>query len=368
MKMGEFLESLKELNECAERIPLNHESKVVILSDLHLADGSARDDFLRNERKVLAALRLWYLPKGYLLVLNGDVEDLHKASLACITTAHSEFYKLLAEYAAKDRLRKIVGNHDLGLLLQKNLALPVRHALRFDWRGRRILVYHGHQASTFYVRYNYLSHFIVRYVTSPLLIKNEEIPMTSKRRFKAERRIYRASRELGLVSITGHTHRPLFESLSKYDDLRLKIERLLRAYVSAQDKESKKIGALVSLYTGEFRRLSRSEKKARSRSLYESEEVLLPCLFNAGCAVGKTGFTAIEIENGAISLVYWTDDRNPRLYLASEALEKTPLDGAPCVRYVINRDMLDYVMARTELLGGRRPCEASFSGGDLAVS
>jgi UDP-2,3-diacylglucosamine pyrophosphatase LpxH len=348
--MGEFLESLKGLAENAERIPLSHSSKLVILSDLHLSDGSAGDDFSRNESMVLEALRSWYLPNDYLLVLNGDVEDLHKATLPRIEAGHPEFYRLLAEYSAADRLRKIVGNHDLGLLLQKNLKHPVRHALRLEWRGRPILVYHGHQASAFFVRHNYLSHFVVHYLANPLHIKNAEVPMTSKRRFKAERRIYRASLKLGIVSITGHTHRPLFESLSKYDTLRFKVENLLHSYVSAKDGEREGIAELVTLYVAELRRLSGSEKKRRSRSLYESEDALLPCLFNTGCATGKTGFTAIEIENGAISLIYWADDHKARPYMEREALERKSLEGTHCVRYVINRDMLDYVVARTELL------------------
>ena len=348
--MGEFLESVKEMAREAERVSLNHSSKIMILSDLHLGDGSSSDDFTRNEAAVLDALRSWYLPRGFLLILNGDVEDLHKASFQDIRAGHEEFYRILTEFSAKGLLRKIIGNHDLGLLLRKDLEYPVSHALRLEWRGRSLLVYHGHQASTFFVRYNYLSHFVVHYLANPLRIKNAEVPMTSKRRFRAERRIYKASRKLGLVSITGHTHRPLFESLSKYDSLRFKLETLIRQYMSASEEEKGGISEIVGVYSAELRRLAGKDRKKRSRSLYESEEALMPCLFNSGCATGKSGFTAIEIEDGAISMVYWTASDRARPYVDRESLSKEILEGTPWVRYVLNRDLLDYVVARAELL------------------
>jgi hypothetical protein len=94
-------------------------------------------------------------------------------------------------------------------------------------------------------------------------------PKTSSRGAlgRHERRIYKASKRLGLVSIAGHTHRPLFESLSKYDSLRYSMESLIRDYPRA-DKEER--------------------------------DFVIPCLFNTGCATGGSGLTAIEIEREAL--------------------------------------------------------------------
>lgn len=350
MKMREFLESLRELEAESERMPLDQGTRIVILSDLHLGDGSGSDDFLRNQAAVQDALRFWYLPRDFLLVLNGDIEDLQKASFPRILAAHEEFFRLLDEFASRGLLRKIVGNHDLGLLLRQDLRYPIQHALRLEWRGRTLLVYHGHQASKFFVKHNYLSYFVVRYLAHPLRLKNAEVPMTSRRRFRAERRIYRASRRLGIVSVTGHTHRPLFESLSKYDTLRFKVEELIRKYVEAPEEEKPAIADLVGVYNAEFQRLSDKDRRKRSRSLYESEDAVLPYIFNSGCATGKKGFTALEIEDGSISLVYWADNRVARPYVEREALEITPLEGTPWTRYVLKRDKLDYVVAKIELL------------------
>ncbi|HSV56597.1 MAG TPA: hypothetical protein VLH39_05750 [Magnetospirillaceae bacterium] len=350
MKMGEFQESLRELLDSAERLPLDLESRIVILSDLHLGDGSAGDDFLRNEQYVLAALRSWYLPRGYLLVLNGDIEDLQKAAYPRILASHKEFYSLLDAFAAEGLLRKILGNHDLGLLLSRDLRHPVVHAICLEWRGRSFLVYHGHQASKFFVRYNYLSRFVVRYLANPLRLKNVDIPMTSRRRFRAERRIYRASRALGIVSVTGHTHRPLFESLSKYDTLRYKLEDLIRRYAEALEADRAGIAELAGVYDAEMKRLDGKERGKRSQSLYETEDTVLPYLFNSGCATGVRGFTALEIGGGSIRLSYWADGRDKRPYVDLEASEREALEGTTWVRYVLKEDRLDYVTSRIDLL------------------
>ena len=175
--------------------------------------------------------------------------------------------------------------------------------------------------------------------------------MTSRKRFQAERRMYRVSKELGIISIVGHTHRPLFESFSKYDSLRWNIEALLRRYADAPEQDRPGIVSLVEIYSEEFKRLSRKERKQKvSRSLYEREELLVPCIFNSGCATGRGGFTAIEMDHESISLVYWTFAGKARAYLEREALFHDRMDGSPWIRYTIARDSIDYVMARSRLL------------------
>ena len=44
-----------------------------------------------------------------------------------------------------------------------------------------------------------------------------------------------------MITLIGHTHRPLFESLSKIDDLRFKVESRLRLYESADNREKRAI-------------------------------------------------------------------------------------------------------------------------------
>lgn len=364
MKMKEFLSSLSTLAASAERVAIDDDTRLVFLSDLHLGDGTAGDDGQRNAPLLEAALGSWYEPRGYGLVLNGDVEELHKFPLRSIVAAHRGLYELFDRFAARGALRKIVGNHDLGLLAEKDYPYRLEHAVRYEWKGRPLLAYHGHQASRFFVDFNYLSDFIVRWLANPLRIRNAEIPLTSRRRFKTERRVYRGSRRLGLVSIIGHTHRPLFESLTKYDRLRHALETLLRRYSLAEAGEREALSRTIDAYATEFSRISSTRRGADAgRSLYAEKDALLPCLFNSGCATGRHGATALEIAAGRIALVHWTRAGTERPYIAAEAVGSEDLPGTPYRHWVLAEEPLDYMFARLELLGGRkRPMEAETVG------
>jgi len=351
MRMLEFMATMKTLHEQARCETLGPSSKLVFLSDLHMGDGSSRDVFRHNAGLVGDALSSRYLAGGYSLVLNGDIEELYKFKPVAIRTAYPDLYGIFKSFDRRNGLVKILGNHDLAMLLYEDHGFKLDHALRLDRPDGSILAFHGHQSSKLFMKYNYLTDFVVRYVANPLKIQNAEVPMTSKRRFKAERRIYRASKELGVITIAGHTHRPLFESFSKYDTLRWNIESLLRRYSSEGPDAKERTAALISLYSAEFKRLSKKERKSKvSRSLYEREEMLVPCMFNSGCATGKSGFTALEINGDEISLVYWTRAGVARPYIDREALDREDLPGTAWTRYTVSRDSLEYVMARAKLL------------------
>ncbi len=351
MKMIEFLATMRTMHQDARRESLDADSRIVFMSDLHMGNRGSKDDFKRNADLVEDSLSAFYLKGGWKLVLNGDVEELHKFKPAEIRLAYEDIYSLFKDFEARGDLVKIVGNHDLDLLLYDDYEFKLEHALRLDHRDGSVLAFHGHQSYDFFMKYNYLSDFIVRYIANPLQIKNDDIPMTSKRRFKAERRIYRAAKELGVITIAGHTHRPLFESFSKYDMLRWTIESLFRRYTSEGPEQKDRTAALISVYAKEFKRLTKKERKGKvSRSLYEKEELLVPCMFNSGCATGRSGYTAIEICGNEISLVYWTRAGEARPYVQRESVSSERLSGTPWMRYIIACDSLEYVMARARLL------------------
>ena len=77
----------------------------------------------------------------------------------------------------------------------------------------------------------------------------------------------------------------------------------------------------------------------------------MPCYFNSGTAIGKHGFTALEIEDSSIALVYWAGDE-AKDYIAHESAERKALPGSPYARYVIKRDSLERIFDRIELLAG----------------
>jgi UDP-2,3-diacylglucosamine pyrophosphatase LpxH len=352
MKGAEFLSSFREFLESSPALPIDDGGRYVFLSDLHMGDGGGSDDLEHNRALALAALGSWYLERDYTLILGGDIEELQKFRLDRIRKAWGELYGIFDAFVERGALWKLVGNHDLSLLREVGYPYPIHHGLRLERKGRSLFCFHGHQASRFFMRHKYVSDFVVKYLAKPLKVKNSSISSDSRQRFKAERRIYRASKKLGIVSVCGHTHRPLFESLSKYDSLRWSIEELLREYPASGPERRERIAALVGLYRGECERLRRGELRwGLSKSLYEEKSLLIPCVFNSGCATGKNGITALELEGGRIGLVHWAREGRARPYLLEEALLKDRIEGSDVSRYLLRQAELDQVFARLDLLG-----------------
>jgi predicted phosphodiesterase len=346
----QFSEGILGQMRSAPELPLDASSKVVIMSDFHMGDGSSSDDLRRNGDLLAALLERHYLARGSTLVLNGDIEDLQKFPIAKIRSAWRGLFAMFDRFAREGRLYKISGNHDDDLLEMARYPYPLYPGLRLTWGSRILYAFHGHQASGFLTKHNDLSGAFIRYVFHTLGIRNKSPSKDSVRRYSVERRIYDFSRGTGIVSVIGHTHRPLFESLSKYDHLRFEIERLCVEYCGADETRRRTIAETVELYKEEFRRMGRKEKRrGKSQGLYGSE-LLLPCLFNSGCAVGKKGITAIEIEGGRIGLAYWFEEGKERRYLELEAGPASFLEGTAYRRALIGSEGLNDVFARMDLL------------------
>jgi UDP-2,3-diacylglucosamine pyrophosphatase LpxH len=352
MKFKKFYRSFQSLLDSCPEQTLDQNERYVIFSDLHMGNGGPQDDLAPNRSLVEGALKRYYLQNRYHLILNGDVEDLNKFKLSEIIAAWPELYGIFNSFAQMGRFWKIVGNHDLYLLKEKEYPYPLYHGLLLKKEAQRLFIFHGHQASGFFNEFDYISEFLVRFLAKPLRIRNSSVSKNSKRRFATERYIYRAARKMGLIAITGHTHRPLFESLSKYDSLRWSIEDLLREYAIADSTERLRIVELVDIYRTELERIAKKRKRRTvSKSLYDEGPLLVPCLFNSGCATGKHGITTIEIDRGNISLVHWATEGLIRPYIEKEAQFKDSIDG-DLFRYTLHSEYLDQVFLRLSLLGG----------------
>ena len=229
---------LTDLYEEALEVSSRDYPRLVIFSDLHLGDGSGRDDFVKNENLMCRVLEDYYLKKDFALVLNGDIEELQKFRLSRIRERYRGLYRLWDRFQEKKALFKTVGNHD-GLLQvpgAPEYPYPIHTALRIETGHRPLFIFHGHQAAPLYTRFNDLFTFLLRYLAAPLGIKNIPLKQTRKQ-YKIEKRVYRFSRRAKVASVIGHTHRPLFESLSKADSLKFSLERLLRGYRSVAEGE-----------------------------------------------------------------------------------------------------------------------------------
>lgn len=338
------------LDEAPVRSLARHD-RLVVISDLHLGDGGPRDEFLGNASLVETVLCEHYLASSFGLVLNGDVEELQKFPLRSIQHRWREMYLLWERFRRESFLAKLVGNHDAAILGRTGvpLAESIGEALALDWRGRRLLLFHGHQAGRLAPRIAPLTGWILRWVARPLRIRNGSSAHDSRRRYFTERRVYNFARRERIVAVIGHTHRPLFESLSRQDSLRFELEGLCRLHASAGEACRPQVVARIRRCQAELERVGGEPWGIRKASLY-SGNPLVPCLFNSGCAIGKRGFTALEIDGGRIALVHWTDGRRGGRHLQTGAGRAEPLPGADAVRIVLKEDDLDYIFTRVQLL------------------
>jgi UDP-2,3-diacylglucosamine pyrophosphatase LpxH len=327
--------------------------KLVVFSDLHLGDGGSSDDFKKNGGLFLAAMRRYYLEKEFTLILNGDVEELARFRLKRITACWAEVYRVWGEFAARGSLVKLVGNHDLGLLRRRrrDLPFPVIEALKIRLGGKLLFVIHGHQTSHLNWAFQTFGILFLRWLLRPLGIGNYTVARSSRRRFSVEKRMYGFAREKKIMALIGHTHRPLFESLSRLDTLKVEIENLCRLYPRAAAAAKRGLEQQLARLKAEFVKLQQKDRRVRNAENLYHDGPLLPCLFNSGCGIGRHGVTGIEIVRGRIALVYWFDRRRSEKYFAAENYEPQRLGDSDYYRVVLKEEELDYIFTRINLLG-----------------
>lgn len=324
--------------------------RYVIFSDLHMGGGGRADDLLQNGPLLGDILAGWYFPRGDALVLNGDVEELQRFTITRIREQWRSLYEVFDRYRAAGRLYKILGNHDAVLRLLPHYPYELLDGLRLRAGALDFHIFHGHQSSTRYERDSFLIGLLLRYIATPLGIRNIANRRRLRKRFSIEQAAYTYSRHAGVVSLIGHTHRTLFESLSRYDLIKYEIESLCREYPSADEAKRIHIEREVHALRGELEKLT---KKERRHSLHDSlygDILPVPCLFNSGNCIGRKGLTCIELDNESISLVYWFLDGQGKKFVSRGQYAIEALPDSPARRVVLSSDRLDYIQARIRLL------------------
>ena len=100
-----------------------------------------------------------------------------------------------------------------------------------------------------------------------------------------------------IALITGHTHQPVFASLT----------HLERIYVQLKEAKKNKAIADVSRYNAELKKRIRKGDKAPEFSRYKAN------YFNSGCCCFSDGdITGIEIQAGQIRLIKWSSQKSSK--------------------------------------------------------
>lgn len=214
-------------------IELNPNSKIVLFSDLHRGIGDWADDFMHNSLIFSNALH-HYLNSGFTYIELGDGDELYEnRRLVDIVRAHGDIYWLLNQFHEDNRLVYLWGNHNLQMRNRKWREKALREAcshiqdLFLDLEvhetvmlGDKIFLFHGHQGDAINDMFAPLGRFMVRNFWRPLQtglgMKDPTSPAQNvRKRNKMENAILDWAREKKVVAIAGHTHRPMFSSLSK---------------------------------------------------------------------------------------------------------------------------------------------------------
>ncbi|MDR0451431.1 MAG: metallophosphoesterase [Treponema sp.] len=324
--------------------------RVIVVSDLHMG-GGRRDDLEFNGALLHTILEQYYFPSGWNLLLNGDIEELQRHSPASVRAKWPQFYRLFDLFAAEGRFFKTLGNHDEALLFERDYPYPLYNVVRIETPQFPVFVYHGHQFSRMYTDFNGIVGLGIRYLLKPFGIRNVSTARSPNHRFVVEKKAYSFSRQNRCVSIIGHTHRALFESLGRFEIIKYEIERLCRNYTDADENSRERIKNEIDALRVDLGKLRRREKRDMLKQSLYGDELPVPCLFNSGCAIGRQGFNAIELDRDTIALVYWFAEGASRKFVNRGWYQVEKFGATPYRRVVLNSDSLSYIKARIELLG-----------------
>ena len=248
-----------------------------------------------------------------------------ETSLPEIKERYDNIFRMETSFIQKRSFIKIFGNHDLYWGNDPFAARQLKKAYNEDaiiYEGVvlfttinnkpfRIFCTHGHQGDA-QSDGNWFSKFFVARIWAPLqayLRINPNTPAYNKEKKTLHNEImyeWSAQKE-NTILVTGHTHQPVFESLTH-------IERLYKQFQAAQMERNSQ---LVEVLEKDIRK---TESKFTAVSV--DYMTMKPSYFNSGCCCFSDGdITGIEIENGFIRLIKWGMQNGiPERILLEEAL------------------------------------------------
>lgn len=303
--------------ERAKRVSFDLKNeKIVIISDQHIGDGKrGSDDFQVNRDVYLKALN-HYFENGFFLISVGDNEELWECDFDKIFDFNREVYELERKFFLEGRLIRIFGNHDrfwgIKSFREKISIFEDIEIVESLLINDKIFIAHGHQGELESDILWPLSRWIVRYIWKPFQ-RLTGIPSNSpaqnwKVRDRREEAYYRWAREKGILFIAGHTHRAMFESLSKIDRLRMKMEELERSIPELTEEGRKRVFEKIQEIDRGIKKSLLENRDGKPEKRFE-KGIPVPCYFNSGCCIYPDGMTGIEMEDGFIRLVKWEKRR-----------------------------------------------------------
>ncbi|HEY4155574.1 MAG TPA: metallophosphoesterase [Puia sp.] len=326
------LEALTELYQEAgspKNKKVNHLSfsenklKIIILSDQHRGTRDGSDDFAVCESSYLDALDYYNREQFYFINL-GDCEELWENTIFGIMKHNPAVFDREKQFIDRLAYCKVFGNHDLfwdndplaGAYLKKiyGTAIPVftgvvLRVMLSEGGSFDIFCSHGHQGDR-QSDGNAFSKWFVSYIWGPLqsLLEININSPSANDNLKTLHNLYMydwSAAQKNVLLVTGHTHQPVFNSMTHLERLYFKLE----AAEKAVDKDAiRKIEAEIPRRKREYDFVNHSFRNMK------------PSYFNSGCCCFDDGtITGIEISEGFIRLIKWSlVNGKPRRIVAEE--------------------------------------------------
>ncbi|MBL7707790.1 MAG: metallophosphoesterase [Chitinophagaceae bacterium] len=299
--------------------------RFIIFSDHHKGARDGADDFAMAEPNYLAALD-YYFATGYTLINLGDSEELWENSLGKVKKFNQQNLEAEKKFLQQKRFIKIFGNHDLywdndplawwqlKAIYGEKLKVYEAALLSTTINGQPLNVFctHGHQGDA-QSDGNWFSKFFVAKIWAPFqayLRINPNTPAYDGEKKSLHNSIMYewSSLQKNMLLITGHTHQPVFGSLTL-------LERLYRQF--QQEGAAGNTGKQAEIKI----EIRKREKEFAAVAI--DYMTMKPSYFNSGCCCYSDGdITGIEIADGCIRLIKWT---LPGQVSHREVLEEIPL-------------------------------------------
>lgn len=281
--------------------------RFIILSDQHKGARDGMDVFARAEKNYLAALD-HYNREQFFYINLGDSEELWENLFLTVKKHNKATFEKEKLFLDRNAFMKIFGNHDLywgndplapiSLMQVYGQAVKVYEGIvlqaTVNQKPLAIYMTHGHQGDL-QSDGNWFSKWFVSDIWGPLqayLRINPNTPANNNQLKTAHNSIMYewSSKREGLLLITGHTHQPVFRSLTH-------LEKLYSDLDAARKANNPELMHDLQRQIG---------KQYAKGEIIPDFAAYKPNYFNSGCCCFDDGdITGIEISDGHIRLIKW---------------------------------------------------------------
>lgn len=301
--------------------------KFIIFSDQHKGAKDGSDDFALAEKNYLSALEYYNLNNFHFISL-GDAEELWENTMAAVKKHNTSTFEKEKLFIQRNAFTKVFGNHDLfwdnspmaGAELQNiyNCRPSVYEGVILKTitnNPLQVFLTHGHQGDELSDG-NWFSKWFVANIWAPFqayLSINPNTPAFQDH-LKTDHNLFMYEwicQQKNMLLITGHTHQPVFKSLTHLETLYKKL---------GVAKEANDL-ATINVIEAEIQLKKLKGQRLPDFTAYQ------PTYFNSGCCCFNDGdITGIEIADNKIRLIKWEYGDDKQQLPGRVVLDETDLN------------------------------------------